>query len=138
MLAVIGRDLNQSIVRSGPDRSFFYRGLREREDRVVIFNRRNVVCKRAAAWLLFAFVVTREIAANLGPALAVIGGFENAFSRCVEHVRVMWGQHERRHPLETMSHIDRAVPSVIERNGANVLHLFFAFIVTNPSVTLIV
>jgi hypothetical protein len=37
-----------------------------------------------------------------------------------------------------MSHIDGAVSRVVERNGANVLHLFFAFIVTNPSVTLIV
>ena len=59
MLAVIGRDLNQSVVRSGPDRSFFYRGFREREDRVVVFDRSNVVGERPATGLLFAFVVTR-------------------------------------------------------------------------------
>ena len=59
MLAVIGRDLNQSIVRSGPDRFFFYRGFRERKNRVVVFDRSNVVCERPATWLLFTFVVTR-------------------------------------------------------------------------------
>src|SRR5438094_9644560 len=138
MLAVIARDVDYSIVRAGPDRSFFYRGLRERKDRVVIFNRRNVVCKRAAAWLLFAFIVARQIAADLGPALAVIGRFENALRRRVEHVRVVWRQHKRRNPLETMGHIDGPVSGIIERDGTDVLHLFFAFIVTNPSVTLIV
>ncbi len=70
-------------------RSFFYWRFRERKDRVVIFDRSDVVRQRTAAWLLFRFVVAREITADLCPALSVIGRFENAFARGVEHVRVV-------------------------------------------------
>src|SRR4026208_1990323 len=78
MLSVIGCYMNKSIIGAGPERSFFYRRLRQREHGVVIFNRSDVVSQRTAAWLLFGFVVARQIAADLGPALSVIGRFENA------------------------------------------------------------
>src|SRR4029077_16265917 len=89
MLAVVSCDVDQSIVRSGPERSLFYRRFRERKNRVVIFDRSNVVRQGAAAWLLFTLVVACEIAADLRPGLSVIGGFENAFAARVEDVRIV-------------------------------------------------
>ena len=68
----------------------------------------------------------------------MIGRFENALRRRVEHVRVVWRQHKRRNPLETMDHIDGPVSRIIERNGANVLHVLFVFIVADPSATFVI
>ena len=89
MLSVISCDVHESIIRACPDRSFFYRRFGQRKNRVVIFDRSDVVCEGAATRLLFAFIVTGKIAADLGPALSVIGRFENAFGSRIEHVRVV-------------------------------------------------
>ncbi len=56
---------------------------------VVIFHAGDVVGERTAAWLLFRFVIFRQVVADLSPALAVIGGFENAFRRGVDHIWIM-------------------------------------------------
>src|SRR5205814_10607253 len=84
-------------------------------------------------WLLFRFVVAREIAADLRPAVSVIGGFENALARCVNYIGVMRRKHERRDPLETMGDICRAMAGIVERNGTDILHFLFIFIITDPS-----
>ena len=89
MLTVIGCDLDQSIVRSSPDRPLLYWRFRKCEDSIIIFNRSDVVCEGAATRLLFAFIVAGKIAADLCPALSVIGRFENAFGGRVEHVWVV-------------------------------------------------
>ena len=131
MLSVISGHLHQTIVRAGPERSFFYRRFRKRKNRVVIFNRRDVVRERTAARLLFAFIVAREIAADLRPALAVIGRFENALRCGVKRVRVVRRKHKRRGPLETMDEIGRAMSRAVEGEGTHVLHFFFVFVVAN-------
>ena len=73
MLAIVSRNVNESVICACPQRSFVYRGLSQREYGVVIFDRSDVVRQRTAAWLLFGFVVPGEVAANLRPALSVIG-----------------------------------------------------------------
>ena len=95
MLSVVGRNLNETIVGAGPECSLFHWRFGQRENRVVIFDRCDVVCKRAAARLLFAFVVAREIAADLRPALAVIGRLKDAFRRSVKNVGIMRRKHQR-------------------------------------------
>ena len=65
MLSVVGGDVNKSVVRAGPERSLFHRRFSERENGVVIFDRRDVVSQRAAAWLLLRFVVSRQVVADL-------------------------------------------------------------------------
>ncbi len=129
MLAVVSGDLNEPIVGACPERSLFYWRFGQRKHRVVILDRSDVVRQRTATWLLFRFVVAREIAADLRPALSVIRRFENAFARCVNHIGVMRRKHERRDPLKTMDEIDSAMSGVIDRNGTNVLHFLFTFIV---------
>src|SRR5580704_13903835 len=69
MLSVIGRDMDKSIICAGPERSFFHRRLGESKHSVVIFNRSNVISQPATAWLLFRFIVARQITADLCPAL---------------------------------------------------------------------
>src|SRR5207237_9438307 len=59
MSAVVSRDLDQAIVGAGPKCSFLHRRFGEREHRVVIFNRRDVVGERTATRLLFGLIVAR-------------------------------------------------------------------------------
>ena len=73
MLAIVSRNMNEPVICACPQRSLVYWRLRQRKYRVVVFDRSDVVCQRTAAWLLFGFVVASEIAANLRPALSVIG-----------------------------------------------------------------
>src|ERR1700736_4503473 len=69
MSAVVSGQLNHAIVGARPQRALLHWRFRQSENRVVIFNRRDVVGERTAARLLFALVVTRKIAADCGPAL---------------------------------------------------------------------
>ena len=80
--------------------------------------------------MLLRFVVAREVTADLRPALAVIGRFEDAFASGVEHVGIVRRKHEWRDPLKTMGKIDGSVPCVIQRPDTYVLHFFFIFVVT--------
>src|SRR5207244_6758710 len=101
MLAVVGGNLNEPIICACPEGSLFYWRFSQRKHRVVIFDRSDVVRQRAATWLLFRFIVAREITTDLCPALSVIGGFENALPRCVNHIWVMRRKYELRDPLKT-------------------------------------
>src|SRR6266403_2667650 len=58
-----------------------------------------------------------------------MGRFEDAFASGVQDVRVVRRKHQRRDPLKPMGKIDSAVPGIIERDGTNVLHLLFIFVV---------
>ena len=134
MLSVIRCYVNKSIIGAGPERSLFYRRLREREHGIEIFNGSDVVCQRTAAWLLFGFVVARQIAADLHPTLSVVGRFENALCARVQNVGVMWGKREWRYPLKTMSHIGGTVAGIVQRKDANVLRFLLSLIVTRDGV----
>src|SRR5205085_12619078 len=129
MLAIVDGNLNKAIICACPERSLIYWRFRKGKHRVVILDASDVVRQRSATWLLFRFVVAREITADLRPALSVIGGFENALARCVDHIRVMRRKHERRDPLKAMDKIDSAMSRIIDRHGTNVLHFLFIFIV---------
>src|SRR2546428_6501753 len=129
VLAVVGGNLKKPIICACPYRSLFYWRFSKCKHSVVILDRSDVVRQRAATWLLFRFVVAREITTDLCPALSVIRGFENALARGVNHIRVMRRKYERRNPLKTMVEIDGAVPRIIDRHGTNVLHFLFILIV---------
>src|SRR6266446_964331 len=129
MLAIVSRNVNESVICACPQRSCVYRGLSQREYGVVIFDRSDVVRQRTAAWLLFGFVVPGEVAANLRPALSVIGRFENALRRCVHHIWIMRRKHQRRNPLKTMRQIDGAMTGVIDWHRTDILYFLFGFVV---------
>src|SRR5215472_11003822 len=129
MLAIVGRNLNEPIICACPERSLLYWRFRQREHRVVILDRGDVIRQRATTWLLLRLIVAREIATDLCPALSAIRRFENAFACCVNHIGVMRRNHERRDPLKTMDEIGSAMPRVIDRNGTNVLHFLLTSIV---------
>ena len=73
MLAVVSRNMNEPVICACPQRSLVYWRLRQRKYRVVVFDRGDVVCQGTTAWLLFGLVVAGEVAADLRPALSVIG-----------------------------------------------------------------
>ena len=123
--------MHQSVVSAGPDHSFLLRRFCERKNRVVIFDRSDVVRERTAARLLFALVVAGEVAADLRPALAVIGRSKNAFGAGVNRVGIMRRKDEWRDPLETMNEIDRAVAGVVHRPDTDVLILLLRFVVAD-------
>src|SRR5437016_6440717 len=129
MLPVIRRDVDEPVICACPDGSFCYWGFSQRKDCVVVFDRSDVVRQRTAAWLLFRFVVAREITADLRPLLSVIGGFENALRRGVEHIRIVRRKHQRRDPLEPVDKIDSAVSRIIQRNGTDVLYVLLIFVI---------
>src|SRR5207253_9598072 len=81
---------------------------------VTLFPYTTLFRSRAAAWLLFGFIVARQIAADLRPALPMIAGFENALRCRVEDIGIMRRKGERRHPLKTMNNIGRAVSGIIQ------------------------
>src|SRR4030095_7077824 len=137
MLSVIGREVYESIIRAGPQCSLFYRRLGECKHGVVIFNRSDVVSQRPAAWLLFGFIVASQIAADLRPALTVIGRFENALCSGVQNVGVMWRKREWRYPLETMNNIGGAMTRIVQRQDADVLRFFPGLVVTIDGVFVI-
>src|SRR5207249_8679754 len=103
----------------------------QRKDGIVIFHARDVIGERTATWLLFRFIILRQVIADLGPAHAVIGRFKNAFRRGVEHIWIMRRKKERRDPLETMQKIDRAVAGMVHRPHTDVLSFFLVLIVAN-------
>src|SRR5207244_10660419 len=123
--------------RPSPNYPLVYCIFRKHEDGIIIFNRSYVVSQRAAAWLLFTFVVAGKITADLGPTLSVIARFENALRCRVEHVRIVRRKHERRNPLKAMDEIRSSVPCVIQRPDTYVLHFLFIFIVAS-NVTFVV
>src|SRR5207249_8439223 len=98
---------------------------------VVIFHARDVIGQRAAAWLLFRFIIFRQVIADLGPAHAVIGRFKDAFRRGVEHIWIMRRKEEWGDPLETMQKIGRAVAGMVHRPHADILSFFLVLIVSN-------
>ena len=130
MLSVVRRDMNKSIICARPQGSFFHRRLSEGKDSVVIFNRSNVISQRATAWLLFRFIVARQITADLCPALSVIGRFKNALRSRIQNLGIMWRKSQWRYPLKTMNKISRAVTGIINRQDANVLDFFLGLVVT--------
>src|SRR5437762_11503270 len=129
MLAIVGGNLNKPIICACPERSLIYWRFRQGKHRVVILDGSDVVRQRTAAWLLFRFVVAREITADLRPVLSVIGGFENALRRGVEHIRIVRRKHQRCDPLEPVDKIDSAVSRIIQRNGTDVLYVLLIFVI---------
>jgi hypothetical protein len=81
--------VEQAIVCARPEHSFFQRRLGKGKNRVVILDASDVVLNRAAARLLFAFVVPREVFADRRPGVTLIGGFENSLTGGVNRVRIV-------------------------------------------------
>ena len=121
MRAIIRRHVHKAVIRSGPEHSFFQRRFGERENRVVIFDARDVVRDRAAARLLFALVVTRQIGTDLRPCFSLVGRFENSFAACVNRVGIVRRKKQGRDPLKAVHQIFRAVPRIIERPNTELL-----------------
>ena len=84
MAAVVGRDMKQAVIGAGPEHAFLQRRFGEREDGVVIFDAGDVVLDRAAARLLFALVVARQVGADRLPAVTLVGRFEDDFAAGVD------------------------------------------------------
>ena len=78
VLAAIAGDVNQAIVGSRPEQILLHRRFCDREDRVVIFDRRVVLGQRSARRNLLALVVARQVRADRCPTLAFVCCFEHA------------------------------------------------------------
>ena len=129
--------MDEAIVCAGPQHSLLLRRFRERENRVVILDRGDVVGERPAARLLFAFVVPRQVFADCFPTVALVGRLEDAFRGGVNHIGIMRRNQQRRDPLEAVREIDRAVAGIVERENARIVRVLFVLIV-NRQVTFVV
>src|ERR1700737_1202147 len=72
MSAVVGADVDQTIVASRPKCSLADWRLCQRKNRVVVFDRGYIFGQGPATRLLFRFVVAREVVADFAPALAMM------------------------------------------------------------------
>src|SRR5262245_34762105 len=70
--AVIGCDVEKSIVGPGPKQAFFQGRFREGENDVVVFDAGNVVLDWSATWFLLALIVAGEVFTNRRPAMALV------------------------------------------------------------------
>ncbi len=72
-LAVVAREMNQTVVRAGPEDPFLQRRLREGEYGAVVVHAVAVNSNRATGRPHLAGVVAREVGADNLPALAFVG-----------------------------------------------------------------
>src|SRR5262245_40134659 len=97
--------MHQAIIRAYPDSAFFNRRFHNSKNGAVVLDAGVVFGYRSSRRSLFGFIVSREIAADLLPALSFIGRFEKHIRRGVKGIRVMRRKDDWKIPLETVFQI---------------------------------
>src|SRR5579859_41425 len=123
VLAAVAGDVHEAVVRTGPDDAFLDGRSREREDRVVILDAGVVLRERTAGRALLGFVVAREVAAELRPGHAAVGGLKDGFAAVINGVGLVGRNHDGSGPLEAMLEVGGAGAHGIERPGRDVVDL---------------
>src|SRR5204863_3111405 len=108
-LAVVPRDVQETVVAPRPEHAALDRRLREREDRAVVLGTGVVLGDRTARWTELALVVAREVRTKALPGRSFVGGAEDVVSGVVQDVRVVRGMHGRRGPLHAVLERARAL-----------------------------
>ena len=98
----IACDLHEAVIRACPNLALGDRRFGDRKDRVVILGAGVVFIDGAAGNFLLALIVAGEIGANGFPVHAAVGSLKKALACVVEDVGIVWGNQERRGPLEAV------------------------------------
>src|SRR5262245_34854264 len=102
--------MHQAIIRAYPDSAFFNRRFHNSKNGAVVLDAGVVFGYWSSGRSLFGFIVSREISADLLPALSFIGRFEEHIRRGVKGIRVMRRKDDWKIPLETVFQI-RSAPA---------------------------
>src|SRR6185437_9285555 len=102
MRAAIVGDLNVAIVRAGPQGFRIELAFGERDDGAVKLGGGVIGRDGAAAELFLLFVVGGEIAADLRPGIAAVGGFEDDVCAVIDDVWIEFRHQDRRVPIEAV------------------------------------
>ena len=132
MLAAVACEIDETIIRAGPDRARLHGRFNHREDRVVVFNARVVLSDRPARRDLLRPVVARQIGTDHLPTLPFVVRLEQHIGRRVERARrrlVVRRKEDRKIPLEAIFEINRRVAHRIIRIGRHVAQLARVMIV---------
>src|SRR5262249_39754482 len=115
--------MNKAIIRTHPDSAFLDRRLHHREDSAVVLDAGVVFGYWSSGRTLFGLIVSREIFADLLPALSFIGRLEQNVRRSVKGVGVMRRKYDREIPLETVFQIRGSPAHRVIRTGIHIAFL---------------
>src|SRR5262245_54904034 len=119
MLSVVSRDVDRSVVRSGPNEAFSNSRLPDRVQRAVELLAGHVARNRLAARALEASIVRRQVGADPLPGHAAVAGAEEILGAEVEHVGVMRRRRHRWRSRNAILEVARLDP--VERLDADVV-----------------
>ncbi len=117
--AAVLAEVDQPVIRPGPQHARLQRRLGQREHGSVVLGRRLIERDRPARGTKRPGVVAREVGRDRGPRLALIRGLEDHVGASVQHARVMRRNQQRRGPLEAIASLGRRVPVGTVRPGAH-------------------
>ena len=117
-------NMNQPIVRTGPEQVFFVRRFGCCENGAVVFHTGIVFCDGPSGRPQFGRVVPRQIRAGQFPrAPAIITGVDMVRG-CIEFFRIVGRKENRKIPLKPVFHAFRAMPHRVVGPDVDSLHLF--------------
>ena len=111
-LAAVPRQLQQAVVRAGPDDSRLFWRFCNREDDAPVLDP-DVVGRQAAGALLPALVVQREVRTDLLPALTAVGRLVHVLAADVDSVPIVRRDRKRRRPHESILQIRRYAVGIV-------------------------